>query len=65
MNLFVKLGMQIPYIFVLRGEMVKVAQKLQIMSDQYRIPKCTLDGPSGGTCKILGKNIERWQYFRY
>ena len=43
---------------VKRGE--KVVQKLQIVSDQSRIPKCTLDGSSGGTCKVLGKNTERW-----
>ena len=62
-NIFGKLGIQIRYLFVLRGEMVKrgekVVQKLQIVSDQSRIPKCTLDGSSGGTCKVLGKNTER------
>ena len=37
----------------------KVAQRLQIVSDQKSYAEVTLDGPSGGTCKIWGKNIEQ------
>ena len=44
LNLFAKLGIQIRYILVLTGEMVKsgvkVAQKLQIVSDQNHILRC-------------------------
>ena len=32
-----------------------MAQKLQIVSEQNVIPRCTLDGPSGGTCKVEAK----------
>ena len=59
LNLFGKLGIQIPYIFVLRGEMVKAAQKWQkscrLCQIKNRIPKCTLDG----TLQNLRQNIER------